>query len=182
MFTTNHLLIKLLSILLFIVLIVPSWAIILKTHNVCPHDFFDCGDNSCLYVRFLCDGEADCKNGMDEKDCPKCLPGRVVCSNSTECVFEEWLCNGVRECASGSDELNCPDCPEDTCVSDRSCLPYIQRCDGRRDCTDGSDEWHCADGLPLESSKGRVANGGHSTRYVQGYLLSLIAALSKLVM
>jgi hypothetical protein len=34
--------------------------------EVCPSNEFSCGDGSCINNEFLCDGQVDCYNGLDE--------------------------------------------------------------------------------------------------------------------
>ena len=37
----------------------------------CDHDEFTCDNNHCVYDGFKCDGDNDCRDNSDEKDCCK---------------------------------------------------------------------------------------------------------------
>jgi len=39
--------------------------------ETCSPEEYDCGDGMCIPVAFLCDGEEQCIDGSDEKDCGK---------------------------------------------------------------------------------------------------------------
>ena len=38
-------------------------------HNYCPPEQFQCLPGECIYSQFVCDGESDCSNGLDENNC-----------------------------------------------------------------------------------------------------------------
>ncbi|XP_070509903.1 basement membrane-specific heparan sulfate proteoglycan core protein isoform X20 [Chironomus tepperi] len=130
--------------------------------EVCSTNEFSCGDGSCINNEFLCDGQVDCYNGVDEDietcdqqnqpdqpepptptDAPEiCQDDEFQCDG--RCIESERRCDGRPDCSDRSDEQNCPpqQCPEDAC-NDGTCIYASQRCDGTPDCRDGEDEDRC---------------------------------------
>uniref|UniRef100_A0A8C7S790 Low density lipoprotein receptor a n=1 Tax=Oncorhynchus mykiss TaxID=8022 RepID=A0A8C7S790_ONCMY len=128
----------------------------------CRTTEFSCGGhlNQCVPSTWLCDGKADCENGVDEESCGKWLPSntrisvpptapkhctdnKFRCSNN-QCVSASFVCDEELDCDDGSDEASCP---PTTCSStsfqcnNSVCVPRLWACDGDADCSDGSDEW-----------------------------------------
>ncbi|MEY2935265.1 MAG: low-density lipoprotein receptor-related protein 2 [Pseudomonadota bacterium] len=83
---------------------------------------------------YVCDGEADCADSSDERDCETfdCGDGDVVPAS--------WFCDGEADCSDGSDEG--AGCEHLSCTDGRQ-LPASFQCDGFDDCGDGSDEAGC---------------------------------------
>ncbi|KAG5262027.1 hypothetical protein AALO_G00291300 [Alosa alosa] len=88
---------------------------------VCDVGEYLCHDRqTCVSVRWLCDGEDDCSDGSDE---------------------------GPDQC-SGEVVLKCP-LNHIQCIGTKKCLHFNKLCDGALDCKDGYDEGvHCRELLP----------------------------------
>ena len=113
----------------------------------CPSNWFDCGDK-CISDMWHCDGEDDCGNGADEKDCDTksatitCPSRHFHCPGTDLCIPDKWRCDGHKDCSEGQDEVDCPavsECKGFTCKN-HECIPLRWRCDDIPDCLDESDE------------------------------------------
>ncbi|KAG0422217.1 hypothetical protein HPB47_001959 [Ixodes persulcatus] len=66
-----------------------------------------CSDRKCIPTAWLCDGEKDCSDGLDEANCPnKCRPDQFQCRNLS-CISGRLECNGNVDCLDRSDEDHC---------------------------------------------------------------------------
>ncbi|KAH8295019.1 hypothetical protein KR018_005787 [Drosophila ironensis] len=119
----------------------------------CGEKQFQCRSGACIPIRFVCDGDADCKDHSDEQinECKfleaTCSTDQFRCTNGN-CIPNKWRCDQERDCADGSDEskdLCMNACPnnEFKCHSVDQCIPRSWLCDGSHDCRDKSDEAHC---------------------------------------
>ncbi|KAF1766393.1 hypothetical protein GCK72_006350 [Caenorhabditis remanei] len=130
--------------------------------GVCdPEHAFKCQDGRCIPMSWRCDGDIDCQNEEDEKNCPKvCGEKEHKCGDVTsvrsslerfKCIPENWVCDGEFDCEDKSDEYQCKNvsCQEnqfqcEELSGDYSlCIPQTWVCDGQRDCTNGKDEMNC---------------------------------------
>lgn len=76
----------------------------------CHKDRFKCQASSeCILKSWQCDGEEDCSDGSDERNCKqkKCKKNQFTCYNA-DCIAGALRCDGKVDCADKSDELNCP--------------------------------------------------------------------------
>ncbi|CCD70327.1 EGF-like domain-containing protein [Caenorhabditis elegans] len=122
---------------------------------------FQCQDGRCIPMSWRCDGDIDCQNEEDEKNCPKVCGaeehkcGEVKSARSSlerfKCIPNKWVCDGEFDCEDKSDEFQCKNvsCQEkqfqcEELSGDYSlCIPETWVCDGQRDCTNGKDEQNC---------------------------------------
>ncbi|XP_016987348.1 very low-density lipoprotein receptor isoform X5 [Drosophila rhopaloa] len=119
----------------------------------CDEKQFQCRSGDCIPIRFVCDGDADCKDHSDEqiKECKfieaTCSSDQFRCGNGN-CIPNKWRCDQESDCSDGSDEANelcmnaCPN-NEFKCHMVDQCIPRSWLCDGSNDCRDKSDEAHC---------------------------------------
>ncbi|KAL4149489.1 hypothetical protein QTP88_003430 [Uroleucon formosanum] len=68
----------------------------------CDAGFFECQPNECITQAWVCDNQADCSNGMDEKNCSNILDNFVKTSEAllTNHEAEKWLHTTVNTCAN----------------------------------------------------------------------------------
>ncbi|XP_071498786.1 uncharacterized protein [Diadema antillarum] len=101
---------------------------------------FTCGTGQrCLPRSWVCDGDLDCENGEDERNC-RCDSG-FQCSSGV-CINSNYQCDGVHDCESGEDEENCT-CDSTTnfrCFHSGACIPKTRLCNFYPDCDFHEDE------------------------------------------
>lgn len=67
---------------------------------------FSCATaGQCVPQAWRCDGETDCRDGSDERQCgAPCDSGQVPCVSGDQCVDYQQLCDGTPHCRDASDE------------------------------------------------------------------------------
>ena len=105
---------------------------------------FMCESGGCVNASWVCDGEDDCFDRSDERNCT-CTEEQFQCGDGT-CISELYTCDYIYDCEDNSDEIDA-DCTCDLSYEFEcdigGCINGTWVCDGEDDCLDGSDENVC---------------------------------------
>ncbi|XP_001361394.4 uncharacterized protein Corin [Drosophila pseudoobscura] len=69
-------------------------------------DGFQCDQNRCLPMEYVCDGHLDCMDQTDEGSCDRCGVDEIYCGDN-QCIATKHICDGIIDCPYGQDERNC---------------------------------------------------------------------------
>ncbi len=152
----------------------------LEENRTCPDSnlMYLCKNNRCIYRRWMCDGEDDCRNGEDEikencssesretflnEECSLFVFQTVMHSHS-HCRFPE------KDCADSM--FRCP--------HTQRCIPQSWICDHDDDCGDGTDEHaNCSTYSPFCGNLSFLSKSGYlSADMVLLRALQLTASVS----
>ncbi|CAK9302728.1 unnamed protein product [Gordionus sp. m RMFG-2023] len=133
----------------------------------CNSHEYRCDNGHCIMSSWRCDGDTDCLDGSDEKNCSdiSCHSYEFKCKNH-KCILGILECNGLDDCGDNSDEINC-DKKHKKCDPKKefdcgdTCIPESKVCNGNNDCGQWQDELHnCGVNECLK------ANGGCSQKCI----------------
>jgi len=90
------------------------------TPDMCGDDEFLCSESSplhCIQKSYICDGDNDCGNNEDERNCtPTANATPITCSHEEffcsehapdPCIQKSQVCDGYNDCGDNKDETNC---------------------------------------------------------------------------
>ena len=102
-----------------------------ETQQHCKDREFKCSNEYCVEEGYVCDGDDDCGDASDEKNCDACtdINRKFKCASVNECIEEDQKCDGNFDCSDLSDELNCisVSCPEGYQPCQQINVQYQQR-------------------------------------------------------
>ncbi|KAL4225514.1 Low-density lipoprotein receptor-related protein 4 [Mactra antiquata] len=119
----------------------------LQSETRCRDGEFKCDHGLCINSDWVCDGQIDCEDSSDEKNCTykECRNDEFRCKIGY-CIDGTLRCNGQIDCSDNSDEINCgvTSCGvgQFHCISGE-CIGNNKVCNSEKDCNDGSDEVNC---------------------------------------
>ena len=84
--------------------------------SICPVDYYQCQDKSCILSIYVCDGHQDCDSDEQQTECNQTIQFPTLnCPNSdfwlgnNHSIPAHSVCDGIIQCDDGEDELICRD-------------------------------------------------------------------------
>ena len=75
--------------------------------RTCSPNYKKCDNYKCVPKTMVCDGDNDCGDNSDERNCSRtCHPGMFSCQDG-RCIPKNWKCDGDSDCMDGLDERAC---------------------------------------------------------------------------
>ncbi|KAM4747687.1 low-density lipoprotein receptor-related protein 6 isoform 2-T2 [Rhinophrynus dorsalis] len=85
----------------------PVHLVLLQDELSCGGKQYQCASGQCIDSSLRCNGDANCQDKSDEKNCNKiCSPDQFHCS-SGQCIGKHRRCDHNVDCSDGSDEQAC---------------------------------------------------------------------------
>ncbi|KAH9383798.1 hypothetical protein HPB48_025568 [Haemaphysalis longicornis] len=81
--------------------------------SLCEPNEMQCDNKKCILKVYLCDGDDDCGDGTDERNCRDNIPGspcrmgEYQCLSGDQCIPKSFHCDGEFDCQDKSDEIGC---------------------------------------------------------------------------
>ncbi|XP_052823984.1 very low-density lipoprotein receptor [Octopus bimaculoides] len=98
---------------------------------------------ACISLSWKCDGENDCSDGEDEKDCDIVTTTKAtVTTTQAPVTTTQAPVTTTQAPVTTTLSLKCK-VGAMYCTATKTCIPLIWKCDGQNDCPDGEDEKDC---------------------------------------
>lgn len=106
-------------------------------HENCPKipsclpSEFKCANNQCIPYNLYCNGENDCLDFSDEKNCHDFCDSatQMLCPGDVTCISLVRKCDGILDCSDGADEYNCTSDVKPTKVPKHKAKDRVSLCE-----------------------------------------------------
>ena len=95
-------------------LIICQMEPLIREVGICPVDYYQCQDRSCILSIYVCDGHQDCDSDEQQTECNQTVTLPTVnCPNSdfwlenNHSISGHSVCDGISQCGDEEDELMC---------------------------------------------------------------------------
>ena len=116
--------------------------------SICPVDYYQCEDKSCILCIYVCDGHQDCESDEQQTECNQTVTLPTLnCPNILSprpCTFTRKTRNDFSN-VDNSHLLHCRHvlCPGMFKCRHNYCIYIVAICDGVVDCPESEDERSC---------------------------------------